>query len=481
MLKIIVASAFVSMYGGKLASGSEKEVEVVLPTALQRISEWTVKIEASPQSFAVEDKQMLSQYQRSERDACLWLDKVLRELSSRRTWRSVEEVMREIDWTSENECPFMSQSDAEGVAPTALGKFLSRELKILMGKYGESQVPLKQLRGCLARSLSGFTTFGFADKKLTSHHRITLKRFERESAKIFASFKEVAGKPIKLCDPGFTDSEAEEELEDVRDDPSLDEIPHRLTEGDRIEDTSLTLAQMDSEAYVDTVVDRSSAQVFPQSAGFGRPVANKHVVMSFVDADNPCYFVSLDTKTLKMKYSMEGGLTVGYLIHKNLLSGLLKAAAQHGSECMLELRGRMLEWIVTVLRSPLSHALMFWILRNVETLGNDPQPPPTSSTNSLVVAYCLCSCCPTQTAEAKFLQRAMTEALRSAEGITPSVLRFIARKDCGGVVCGSFRVFNGGMTRVSYIYNYSIYMFFSRAAYDILCRQCVMSYCRGSS
>ena len=81
MLKIIVVSAFVSMYDGKLASGSEKEVEVVLPTGLQRISEWTVKIEASPQSLAVEDKQMLAQYQRSERDACLWLDKVLHELS----------------------------------------------------------------------------------------------------------------------------------------------------------------------------------------------------------------------------------------------------------------------------------------------------------------------------------------------------------------------------------------------------------------
>ena len=292
-------------------------------------------------------------------------------------------------------------------------------------------MPLKQLRGCLARCLSGFNTFG--DKKLTHHHRITLKRFERESAKIFASFKEVASKPIKLCEPGFTDSEAEEELEDVRDDPSLDEVPHRMTEGERIEDTSLTVEQMDTEAYVDTVQDRSISQVFPNEFGFGRPVASKHVVMSFVDADNPCYFVSLDTKTLKMKYSMEGGLTVGYLIHKNLLSGPLKAAEkEHGAERMLELRGRMLEWIVTVLRSPLSHALMFWILRNIETSGHDPQPPPDSSTNSLVVAYSLCSCCPTQTAEAQFLKRAMTEALQSSEGITPSILRFIARKDCLG-------------------------------------------------
>lgn len=294
-----------------------------------------------------------------------------------------------------------------------------------------SQVPLKQLRGCLARCLSGFNTFG--DKKLTHHHRITLKRFERESAKIFASFKEVASKPIKLCDPGFTDSEAEEEMEDVRDDPSLDEVPHRMTEGERIEDTSLTLEQMDTESYVDTDKDRSSFQVFPASFGFGRPVASKHVVMSFVDADNPCYFVSLDTKTLKMKYSMEGGLTVGYLIHKNLLSGLLKAADKadkaRGSESMLELRGRMLEWIVTILRSPLSHALMFWILRNIETSGHDPQKPPDSSTNSLVVAYSLCDCCPTQTEEAQFLKRAMTEALKSSEGITPSILRFIQRKD----------------------------------------------------
>ena len=164
---------------------------------------------------------------------------------------------------------------------------------------------------------------------------------------------------------------------------------------------------------------------------------------------------------------------MGYLIHKNLLSGLLKAAAQHGSECMLELRGRMLEWIVTVLRSPLSHALMFWILRNVETLGNDPQPPPTSSTNSLVVAYSLCSCCPTQTVEAKFLQRAMTEALQSAEGITPSVLRFIARKDCGGVWC----MVHAKFLHASSFANTLLHvLFFGLYTCDILCQQYVMSY-----
>lgn len=296
------------------------------------------------------------------------------------------------------------------------------------GIFKHPQEPLKQLRGCLARCLSGLNTFN--EKKLTQHHRITLKRFERESAKILSSFKEVASKPIKLCDPGFTDSEAEEEIEDVRDDPTLDDVPHRLTEGERIVDTSLNVEQMDAGAYVDAERDRSIPQVFPSTFGFGRPVAAKHVVMSFVDADVPCYFVCLDTKTLKMKYSMEGGLTVGYLIHKNLLSGLLRAAdKEHGTERMLELRGRMLEWIVTVLRSPLSHALMFWILRNIETSGDDPQPPPESSTNSLVVAYSLCSCCPTQTSEAQFLKRAMIEALQSSEGITPSILRFIARKD----------------------------------------------------
>ena len=118
-------------------------VDAQVAEALQVVSRLSVKIEAAPQALRAEDAndvRLLAKYQQHERDACRWLDKILNELSSRRTWRSVEEVMREIDWTGLGECPFLFDSGLEGRLPTSMGTLLSRELKILVSKYGETQV-----------------------------------------------------------------------------------------------------------------------------------------------------------------------------------------------------------------------------------------------------------------------------------------------------------------------------------------------------
>lgn len=108
--------------------------------ALQTISQLSVKVEAEPHKVPTEDAVLLAKYQRHELDACRWLDKILHELTSRRTWCSVEEVMRDVDWTGANEdSPFMSD-EGDGASLTVMGKRLSRELKILVSKYGETQV-----------------------------------------------------------------------------------------------------------------------------------------------------------------------------------------------------------------------------------------------------------------------------------------------------------------------------------------------------
>ncbi|CAE8619805.1 unnamed protein product [Polarella glacialis] len=194
------------------------------------------------------------------------------------------------------------------------------------------------------------------------------------------------------------------------------------------------------ETKSSTQLDRSCEDgVFAAKSGFGRPAANKNVVLTFFDADCPCYFVNLDTTLLKIRYSMEDGLPLGYLLHKNLIARLLRSAydafdqPSDGENKLLELRGRLLDWIANILRSPISDALKSWILRNIETQGQDPQRPPISSVNSLVIAYSLCSCCPTGTEEAQFLRRALTETISNEEGISPTMLRFIQRKEQYGI------------------------------------------------
>jgi len=177
--------------------------------------------------------------------------------------------------------------------------------------------------------------------------------------------------------------------------------------------------------------------IFNQATGFGRPARSKYVVMTLYDADCPHYFVGLDTTKLKIQYSMEDGLPLGYLLHKDLTAGLLESAyrkAEDGEKIMLALRDRLLSWIANILRSPISDDLKAWILRKVETQGRNPQTPPSSSVNSLVIAYCLCSCCPQTTPEAQFLRRVLTESLTSAcTGITPTIRRYIRRKEQYGI------------------------------------------------
>ena len=117
-------------------------VDAQVAKALQVVSQLSVKNEAVPQALReedAEDVQLLAKYQQHERDTCRWLDKILNELSSRRTWRSVEDVMREIDWTGLGECPFLDYG-LEGRLTASMGTLLSRELKILVSKYGETQV-----------------------------------------------------------------------------------------------------------------------------------------------------------------------------------------------------------------------------------------------------------------------------------------------------------------------------------------------------
>ena len=140
VLKILVAVAFCRARDEYSTEPSGQETsETRLAEALQVVSQISVNIEAAPQQVKTQDAQLLASYQRHELDACRWLDKILNELSSRRTWRSVEEVMREIDWTGSGDCPFIADA-GEGLSPTPAGKDLSRELKILVSKYGETQV-----------------------------------------------------------------------------------------------------------------------------------------------------------------------------------------------------------------------------------------------------------------------------------------------------------------------------------------------------
>jgi len=193
--------------------------------------------------------------------------------------------------------------------------------------------------------------------------------------------------------------------------------------------------------YPDTALDRGTEGgtcIFSQATGFGRPARSRHVVMTFYDADCPYYYVGLDTEKLKIQYSMEDGLPLGYLLHKNIIVELLEAVSKReeegGEEAMAALRDKLLAWIADVLRSPLSDDLKSWVLRKVETQGRNPQMPPVSNTSSLIIAYSLCNRCPSSSPEAQFLRRILTQSLTSAGfGITPTIEKFIRRKEQYGI------------------------------------------------
>ena len=338
--------------------------------------------------------------------------------------------------------PFLRFTGVHGEAQlSAVGRSIAQLLASVMSQH--DSLAERQLRHVLRWARAGACGATFKEKLVAPHHQITKASFAKagmEKAEAMATG--LLSNPLRDCPDGFSDSE--EEAGDMDDDFGFDheDFDRGVEPADGEALVSMMEHQMFSESvercmeHKDTLLDRSEdhgAQLFPQKLGYGRPVNSRYVVLFMYDADFLFYFLSVDAEVFKIQYFITDGLPLGYFLHKNVIGALLADAHRKGQEegqvVLMTLRDRMLSWICNVLRSPLSMD----ILQKVEYPGQTSAPPPQNEAhvNTAVIAFCLCQCCPTDTALAQYLNKVLVESW----SIPPSIRKYIRRKEQYGILC----------------------------------------------
>lgn len=98
--------------------------------------------------------------------------------------------------------------------------------------------------------------------------------------------------------------------------------------------------------------------------GFGSPICAPGQVISFLGANPPLYYYFLDKVVHKSKYTPESGCLLAYMLHQKLF------------RFSSDIKDKMAEWFLNILRSPLSDHFKDWFLRmSCERLG---EAPPTA-------------------------------------------------------------------------------------------------------
>ena len=100
---------------------------------------------------------------------------------------------------------------------------------------------------------------------------------------------------------------------------------------------------------------------FAGREGYGAPAEEYNQVLSLLGPHPPLYYYFLDRVVHKPKYTSDSGRVLAYILNRDLFrfTGAIK--------------DKMAEWILNVLRSPLSEDFKSWFLRMCnQRLGEAP-------------------------------------------------------------------------------------------------------------
>lgn len=430
-------------HGGSKASfhadGAKTErVETVL-TSLSCLSnevEHLVSVQDFPESdegLVAKVRQLMS-YQQNERSLSEVLLRILWKMKSQQR-DDLGALIREESlrrWAT-IQVPFVEKADPQPLS--SLGRVLQRLLVPIASKAGIFGSPLTtqawtQLELVLEACYRGEHLP--QERCLAKHIHVTKSGFAKRGVAILQSIYHAQ---LDCRQPPTVQhfSDSEDEASSVS--KQAPRAPRAAIQSDPPKRSFVSEAQMD-KVYVDTQMDRDPAggKLFDRRVGFGRPLSSRHGVITFYDEDLPLYYVPIDRQRLKVSYTSSEGLSLGYLVHKNVLSELLEDAskcrspdgADGGLQLVRSLRMKFLPWIADVLRSPLPCDTKTWILRCCERMGLVAVAPyqERDHVNLAIMAFCLCRCCPAGSDAALFLRN----VLMNAWHVPDEVKRFVERK-----------------------------------------------------
>jgi hypothetical protein len=260
------------------------------------------------------------------------------------------------------------------------------------------------------------------NKMIAAHEHITQRKFHEQSLLLIKRIekrKRIRNKIdwIKL----FYDSDNEEES--VAQAPEISNYGSHPEDDDQVVDDALRQRELTGERsnrvnYIDDEIDMPiiigpdsgcrASPLFPKTWGYGRPMCSKFCVPSILGEHVPLYFVQIDVRRLKIRYSDADGLPIAYLFHKRLLDRSLrsfrteseKSALSAGSRIsnsrddtisdselseedkMLAYREELLRWLTDLVRSPLPNIAKDWFLDKIENGATTRAVPPLSNEDS---------------------------------------------------------------------------------------------------
>ncbi|CAE7214831.1 PAT23 [Symbiodinium microadriaticum] len=430
-------------HGGSKASfhadGAKTErVETVLASlsCLSNEVEHLVSVQDFPESDEglVSKVRQLMSYQQNERSLSEVLLRILWKMKSQQR-DDLGALIREESlrrWATV-QVPFVEKADPQPLS--SLGRVLQRLLVPIASKAGIFGSPLTtqawtQLELVLEACYRGEHLP--QERCLAKHIHVTKSGFAKRGVAILQSIYHAQ---LDCRQPPTVQHFSDSEDEAIPESKQAPRAPRAAIQSDPPKRSFVSEAQMD-KVYVDTQMDRDPAggKLFDRRVGFGRPLSSRHGVITFYDEDLPLYYVPIDRQRLKVSYTSSEGLSLGYLIHKNVLAELLEDAskcrspdgADGGLQLVRSLRMKFLPWIADVLRSPLPCDTKTWILRCCERMGLVAVAPyqERDHVNLAIMAFCLCRCCPAGSDAALFLRN----VLMNAWHVPDEVKRFVERK-----------------------------------------------------
>ncbi|CAE7778813.1 PAT23 [Symbiodinium sp. CCMP2456] len=430
-------------HGGSKASfhadGAKTErVETVLASlsGLSNEVEHLVSVQDFPESDEglVSKVRQLMSYQQNERSLSEVLLRILWKMKSQQR-DDLGALIREESlrrWATV-QVPFVEKADPQPLS--SLGRVLQRLLVPIASKAGIFGSPLTtqawtQLELVLEACYRGEHLP--QERCLAKHIHVTKSGFAKRGVAILQSIYHAQ---LDCRQPPTVQHFSDSEDEAIPESKQAPRAPRAAIQSDPPKRSFVSEAQMD-KVYVDTQMDRDPAggKLFDRRVGFGRPLSSRHGVITFYDEDLPLYYVPIDRQRLKVSYTSSEGLSLGYLVHKNVLAELLEDAskcrspdgADGGLQLVRSLRMKLLPWIADVLRSPLPCDTKTWILRCCERMGLVAVAPyqERDHVNLAIMAFCLCRCCPAGSDAALFLRN----VLMNAWHVPDEVKRFVERK-----------------------------------------------------
>jgi len=266
------------------------------------------------------------------------------------------------------------------------------------------------------------------NKQLAAHEHITKRNFREQSVQYIENLEKENQEDWRIVwTEDFYDSEDENDVltsrtfaGNVHAGDSTDSNDRHLDSA--VTHTDLKERRVQTRKYDDDDYDTPSTAeskrqnaLLPTRWGYGVATSSTVRVLSLLSENVPLYFLQVDCRQLKIKYSDAEGLPIAMVFHKILLHRVLKQfAASLGSEAsstdaqqgkrgkMLHFRQKMLSWLVDLVRSPLPLAAVYWFMDKVEHgattlpvpfMGGDAQRE-SEDINLKAIAHCVANAIP---------------------------------------------------------------------------------------